>query len=270
MVQQSGVTMGFLAVLLISGSGLASDWPMWRSDAQRSGSSDGQLPSELKPLWTRHFTPRVPTWDDPLNLDLMTFDRIFEPIVMNGRMFVGFNDRDKLTALDTKTGNELWSFFTDGPVRLPGAAWDDKVYFTSDDGCLYCVEAETGGLHWKFRGAPSEQKAVGNHRIVSVWPARGGPVVRDGTVYFASSIWPMMGTFLYALDAKTGEVRWVNDNTGSQYTKQPHSAPSFAGVAPQGALVATEEFLVVPGGRSVPAVFQRSNGQLRYFEINEI
>ncbi len=268
MIQQVRVTTRFLAVLLIGCTARASDWPMWRSDAQRTASSSEQLPPELKLLWTRHFTPRVPIWDDPLNLDLMTFDRIFEPIVMDGRMFVGFNDRDKLTAFDTKSGDELWSFFTDGPVRLPGAAWDDKVYFTSDDGCLYCVGAKTGRLHWKFRGAPSEQKAVGNHRIVSVWPARGGPVVRDETVYFASSIWPMMGTFLYALDAETGEVRWVNDNTGSQYIKQPHSAPSFAGVAPQGALVATEEFLVVPGGRSVPAVFQRSSGKLRYFEIN--
>ena len=60
----------------------------------------------------------------------------------------------------------------------------------------------------------------------------------------------------------------VNDSTGSQYIKQPHSAPSFAGVAPQGALVATATELIVPGGRSVPAVFNRSDGELRYFEIN--
>ena len=77
-----------------------------------------------------------------------------------------------------------------------------------------------------------------------------------------------MGTFVYALDAETGAVTWVNDSTGSQYIKQPHSAPSFAGVAPQGALVATEDLLVVPGGRSVPAVFERHGGKLRYFEIN--
>lgn len=258
----------FILFVLISCPALAADWPMWRSDAERSASSPERLPTDLQLDWMREFAARVPAWDDPLNLDLMTYDRIFEPVVSDGRMFVGFSDQDKLTAFDTSSGNELWSFFTDAPVRLPAVAWNGSVFFTSDDGCLYSVAAATGELNWEFRGAPSEQKAIGNHRIVSAWPARGGPVVRDETVYFASSIWPMMGTFLYALDADTGQVKWVNDSTGSQYIKQPHSAPSFAGVAPQGALVATEEYLVVPGGRSVPAVFSRSDGELRYFEIN--
>ena len=77
-----------------------------------------------------------------------------------------------------------------------------------------------------------------------------------------------MGTFIYALDAESGRLQWVNDSTGAQYIKQPHSAPSFAGVGPQGALVATEEHLIVPGGRSVPAVFRRADGQFVHFEIN--
>lgn len=258
----------FLTVLILSTSAMAADWPMWRSDAGRSAASDEQLASKLQLQWSRQWTPRVQAWDDPLNLDLMTYDRVFEPIVMDGRLFVGFNDRDQLTAFDTESGEELWTFFTDAPVRLPPAGWNGRVYFTSDDGCLYCVDAATGEEKWKFRGAPGNQKAIGNHRLVSAWAARGGPVIRDNTVYFAASIWPMMGTFLYALDAESGVVQWLNDGTSAQFIKQPHSAPSFAGVAPQGALVATEEYLVVPGGRSVPAVFSRENGELKYFEIN--
>ena len=78
-------------------------------------------------------------------------------------------------------------------------------------------------------------------------------MIYDNKVYVAASIWPFMGTFIYSLDAATGDIVWVNDETGAQYIKQPHSAPSFAGVAPQGALVATETTLLVPGGRSVPA-----------------
>ncbi|MCP4782052.1 MAG: PQQ-binding-like beta-propeller repeat protein [Fuerstiella sp.] len=246
----------------------AADWPMWRNTSGRTAASTETLPDNLQHLWTRRFAPRKPTWDDPLNLDLMTYDRVFEPIVLDGRLFVGFNDRDKLAAFDTDTGEELWSFFTEAPVRLPPAGWDGHVYFCSDDGFLYCVDAEDGHLEWRFRGAPNAQHAIGNQRLTSAWPARGGPVIRDGHIYFAASIWPFMGTFLYALDARTGEVEWVNDSTGSQFIKQPHSAPSFAGVAPQGALVATDELLLVPGGRSVPAAFDRRDGKLRYFEIN--
>ena len=246
------------------------NWPMWRHDAARSGAAvDSVLPESLRLLWTKQLSSRRQVWDDPLNHDLMTYDRVFEPIVMDGRLFVGFNDRDKLSAFDTDTGKELWSAYADAPVRLPPVGWQDTVLFCSDDGCLYCVDAISGKVRWKFHGAPSRQKAIGNRRIISAWPARGGPVVRDGTVYFAASIWPFMGTFVYALDATNGKVQWVNDSTGAQYINQPHSAPSFAGVAPQGSLVATDELLLVPGGRSVPAAFNRSDGTLKYFQLNE-
>jgi outer membrane protein assembly factor BamB len=247
----------------------AQDWPMWRYDAGRTAAaSKNRLPESLQLTWQRSFGSRQQAWDDPLNLDLMTYDRILEPVVMQGRMFVGFNDQCKVMAIDTASGRTLWNCYTEAPVRLPPVGYDGRVYFTSDDGYLYCADAASGEVQWKFRGAPSAQKAIGNRQLTSAWPARGGPVVRDDTIYFAASVWPFMGTFIYALDPASGEVRWVNDNTGAQYIQQPHSAPSFAGVAPQGALVATSDALIVPGGRSVPAVFERATGTFRYFEIN--
>ncbi len=251
-----------------SKAGLGGDWPMWRFDSSRSAASPDALPTDLKPLWTRAGSARVQAWDDPLNLDLMTYDRLFEPVVLDGRMFVGHSDRDKLVALDVETGEELWSFYVDAPVRLPPVGWQGRVYFTSDDGLLYCVDAESGRLRWRFNGIPGARKVIGNQRFVSAWPARGGAVIRDDKVYFAASIWPFMGVFIYSLDAASGEIEWVNDSAGSTYIKQPHSAPSFAGVGPQGAMVATEHDLIVPGGRSVPAVFDRQTGELRYFELN--
>ncbi len=244
------------------------DWPMWRYDAGRSAASPATVPDQMALLWHVDYPQRQQAWDDPLNLDLMTYDRTFEPIVLGGRMFMGFNDRDKLQAIDAKTGAELWSYYAEGPVRFAPVGYQNRVYFSSDDGFLYCVNAEDGKLVWKFSGAPNSQHVIGNRRLISAWPARGGPVLRDGRVYFAASIWPFMGTFIYALDAETGKIVWLNDNTGSQYIKQPHSAPSFAGVAPQGAMVATDKMLIVPGGRSVPAVLDRESGVQRYFELN--
>ena len=218
----------------------AKDWPMWRYDSGHTSSSDHSLPEQLQLQWSRQYTPRDQAWDDPLNEDLMQYDRIFEPVVKDGRMFIGFNDADKVVAIDVDSGRELWTYNTDGPVRFPGAVWRDVVFFSCDDGYLYCLDAEDGKLRWRFRGGPSERKVIGNNRIISAWPARGAPVVDDDYVYFAASIWPFMGTFIYALDAESGDVVWINDGTSAQYIKQPHSAPSFAGVAPQGVL--TMEF----------------------------
>jgi outer membrane protein assembly factor BamB len=244
------------------------DWPMWRYDAGHTAASPDDLPNDLALSWTRVYAPRTQVWDDPLNHDMMPYDRLFEPVVKDGRMFVNFNDSDKVVALDVESGEELWTFYTDGPVRFPAVAWNDAVLFGSDDGYLYCVNASDGGLRWKFCGAPGARKAIGNGRMISAWPARGGPVVSEDRVYFAASIWPFMGTYIWCLNA-AGEVVWVNDSTAADYIRQPHSAPSFAGVAPQGDLAVVGDDLIVPGGRSVPAVFERKTGKLRHFLLNE-
>ncbi len=257
-----------LALGLMSCTLLGEDWPMWRGDSMRSASSTESLPNMLRMEHVLRGTARKQGWEDPLNADVMAYDRILEPILLGGQLLFGCNESDKVVSYDLKSGQLMWSYFADGPVRLPLASADGVVYFSSDDGYLYSLDAVTGALKWRFRGAPLEHLAIGNRRLISAWPARGGPVIYGEQVYFASSIWPFMGTFIYALDKRTGEVIWLNDETGSQYIKQPHSAPSFAGVGPQGALLATKDSLIVPGGRSVPAVFDRHTGKQRYFELN--
>ena len=242
---------------------------MWRYDAGRTASAPEELPAQLHPQWIRQYSQREPVWDDPLNQDLMPFDRVFEPIVLGDTLYIGFNDRDKVVALDIHTGAQKWVFFADGPVRLPLAGRRNRLYFTSDDGYLYCLSADTGALRWKFRGGPADRKILGNKRLISSWPARGGVVIYGNVVYFAASIWPFMGTFIYALDAETGRVIWRNEGTGADYQNQPHNSPAFAGVAPQGALVALADRLLVPGGRSVPACFDRRTGKLLYYHLAE-
>ncbi len=207
------------------------DWPMWRYDHNRSASTPEQLADDLYLQWTVSYSPRIPVWDDPLNQNLMQFDRIFEPIVAENKIFIGFNDQDKVAALDISTGKELWHFFTDGPVRLPLAYNKGKLFFTGDDGFLYCLNASEGELIWKKLLAPSSVKLLGNKRFISMWPARGGIVIRDNVIYTAASIFPLMGTFIYAINADDGSVIWKNEGTGSNYILQPHRSPAFADVA---------------------------------------
>ncbi|MCE9552373.1 MAG: PQQ-binding-like beta-propeller repeat protein [Planctomycetes bacterium] len=243
----------------------AADWPQWRCDAGHTASTSEELPQQLHLQWVRKYTPRQQAWQDPVNDYMMTFDKTFEPVVQDGLMFIGFNDSDKLVALDAASGKELWRFYADGPIRMAPAAHDGRVLFTSDDGWLYCLEADTGKLAWKFRGGPGDQKCLGNGRVISCWPARGGPVIRDGKVYFAASIWPFMGVFIHALDVKTGKQVWINDTTGSRFNDQPHVTVAYGTVAPQGQLAATADRIIVPGGRSVPAGLDRATGEFKYF-----
>lgn len=260
----------FFFLLFISCSALlsgAEDWPMWRYDAARTAASPQQLASELHRLWVRNYPQPVPVWDDPLNQDLMQYDTVYEPVVLGKTLFLGFNSSDRITALNTDTGEEKWSFFADGPVRLPPVAGQGKVYFVSDDGCLYCLDAERGVLIWSYRGVPRDRLLLGNERLISTWCARGGPALKDGIIYFGAGIWPFMGVFLFAIDAENGREIWVNDGVGSIFMKQPHNSPSFASVAPQGSFVLSGGKLLVPGGRSVPACFDAKTGEYLYYRL---
>ncbi len=270
--RENKLTFAFLTLLIGWGVGcgpepVSYDWPMWRYDANRSAASPQELADTLHLLWVREYPKLTPTWDDPLNQDLMQFDKVYEPVVHGKTLFIGSNASDCLIAVDTETGAEKWRFYVGGPVRFPAVAANQRVYFVSDDGYLYCVNAETGEQNWKFQGMPSDGKILGNERLISTWPARGGPVLKDGIVYFGAGIWPFMGVFIYALDAETGEVVWENDSTGSKYMLQPHNSPAYAGVAPQGNLVVAGDKLLVPCGRSVPACFDLKTGALQYYHL---
>ena len=243
------------------------DWPMWRYDHNRSASTPERLADKLYLQWQITYSVRQPVWDDPLNQNLMQFDKLFEPIVAGNKIFLGFNDQDKVIALDINSGKELWHYYTDGPVRMPLATNNGKIYFTSDDGNCYCLNADSGSLVWKLSLAPASNKLIGNKRLISMWPSRGGIVIKDNIIYTSAGIFPMMGTFIYAIHADTGEIIWKNEGTGSNYISQPHNSPTFADVAPQGIFTISGDILLVAGGRSVPAAFDLKTGEELYYQL---
>src|SRR5262249_8430907 len=116
----------------------AADWPAWRHDAGRSAATPHALPPPLRLQWVRRRPPLEPAWPDQPKLQV---DAVYEPVVLGKRLFVGSSRFDCLAAYDTDSGRELWRFRAEGPVRYAPAAWQDRVFFTCDDGYLYCVDA---------------------------------------------------------------------------------------------------------------------------------
>jgi hypothetical protein len=221
------------------------------------------LPAELALWWVCDYPKLRPAYRE----QRLQFDAGYEPVVLGKIMFLASSRNDSVTALDIETGNERWRFFCDGPVRFAPVASSGHVFFGSDDGHFYCLDASDGRLVWKFRAAPTARKVLGNGRLISLWPVRGGPVLHEGRIYFAAGVWSFEGVFVYCLDAKTGEVIWRNDESGFVYGQHPHAAEAFGGLTPQGYLVVNGDELVVPCGQAFPARFDLASGKLRSFEL---
>ncbi len=269
--RRTTVTSVRIALLLLAfglpeGRDVRADWQMYGNDAGRTGYTSEQLSEQLSERWT-HQSSHAPTPAWPRS-DRMTFDRAYQVVVAERLVIYGSSADGIIRALDADTGDVRWTFATDGPVRFAPAVWRDRVIVSSDDGHLYALSRQDGKLLWKRRGGPDHSSVLGNQRMISKWPARGGPVVVDDVVYFAAGIWPSDGIFVYALNADTGEVLWCNDDSGRINMPQPHGgAEAASGVSAQGYLVAGTDRLFVPTGRAVPAAFDRKTGSFAYFHL---
>ena len=266
-VKVKHIFLGVVLLLIGSQGAEAGDWPQFRGDASRSGYTAEPLPSDLALRWVYKpaHLPR-PAWQGEDTR--MTFDYTYHAIIADGMVFFAGSADCKVYALDVETGSEVWTFFTDGPVRFAPAFWKDRLFVSSDDGYLYCLGAKTGKLIWRKRGGPADDMVLGNGRMISRWPSRGAATILDDTVYFCAGIWPSEGIYLYALDPETGEVLWLNDSSGGLVMDQPHGgARAASGVSVQGYMAAAGDMLLVPTGRAVPAAFNRMDGKFRYFHL---
>jgi len=250
--------------LLLGTELLGADWPQFRYDAGRTAASPEELPEKLHLQWIRELGAPRPAF--PLEVRLL-FDASYEPVVVGKTMFVPSMVNDSITALDTATGAERWRFYAEGPVRLAPVVWQGKVFFVSDDGYLYCLNAADGQQLWKFCGLPvhrQDRKLLGHGRLISLWPARGGPVLADGVVYFAAGLWPADGVFVHALYAESGRVLWSNTESNHiPEANMDHGIGQYAGITPQGYLAVVGGRLVVPCGAQLTAFLDLKTGKLQ-------
>jgi outer membrane protein assembly factor BamB len=235
----------------------AADWPTYGGDYARSQVSPDPLPE--RPVeswkWTSEHPPQ-PAWQGEAKWDgwnkvydlkpRQGFDRAFHAVIAGDRVYFGSSADDQVRCLDSATGKEQWTFYTEGPVRLAPTLHEGRAYFGSDDGCVYCVDARSGKEVWKARATPTDRRIPGNGRIISAWPVRTSVVVQDGVVYTTAGMFPAEGVHLVALDAKTGAEKW---------RRVQNDLPA------QGYLLASKTRLYVPAGRNNPAVCDVQDGK---------
>lgn len=203
--------------IIVKKKGL-KDWPQWRMDEMRSGYTTMQLPAKLNLLWQRDIPVVNGAFTPPGSLKSRVFPDIdyCRPVQLDKYLFVPETASDSVSAYQTDTGELKWRFYASGVIRRPPAAatladGSKIVVVSSDDGWVYCLNAETGKENWKVRGAPNNQKAMGFGRLSSVWPIWASAAISNDKVYFVAGYIPSYCLYGYCVDAKTGSTIWVND-----------------------------------------------------------
>ena len=263
----SGTVGGAVAAEEGPGAGGRSAGVIHLQNARRTGYVQRELAPPFHEVWTyraRH-KPR-PAWREPVwETQRIDFDYAYAISAGCGLVYFASSSDHAVHALDARTGQPRWRFFTEGPVRLAPGVAGGKVYAASDDGRVYCLDGRTGRLIWKYRPPIPDERLIGNEQMISRWPARSGVLVHDRRAYATFGMWSPEGIVVVCLDAETGELLWLNDSSGTKYARQPHYEAMW-GVAPHGYLALCGHVLVVPCGRAAPALFDARDGRLLWQE----
>jgi outer membrane protein assembly factor BamB len=169
----------------------ASDWPTFRHDAARSGSTKAAVAT-----------------DPQLDWQVTLGGRLTAPVVAAGKLFVAQIDAHTVHAVDVDSGAPAWRFTAGGRIDSPPTIHNGLVLFGSADGRVYCLQAGDGQLVWRFLAAPYDERVGHFDQIESAWPVHGSVLIDDGVAYFAAgrSTYLNGGIRVYGLNPRTGEI----------------------------------------------------------------
>lgn len=217
------------------------DWPTYRANNTRTANVPFSIPENVKVQWQFQAKGK---------------SNFTAPIKADGKVFVGGSD-GAVRAFDAKSGKVIWTAYTGGAIQYPPTVSEGGIYVGSGDGWIYCFNQKTGQRHWRFRAAPYERKMPVYGKLLSTWPVNTGVLVKDGVAYAAAGIASHDGTFVYALDAKTGKLKWQNNSSSRLMNEE-----IVAGVSVQGHLLLDKGKLYMAGGNVVsPGIYDAKTGR---------
>ncbi|MBN2136580.1 MAG: PQQ-like beta-propeller repeat protein [Sedimentisphaerales bacterium] len=165
-------------------------WSSLAHDAARSGATSTEIRPPFERKWYRLFG------EEGLMAGI-------QPIVAEGKVFVG-TMAGTLYAIDSDTGNDVWTFKTAGAILHTCTAAQGKVFFGNAAGKIYGVNTGDGSIAWSVQTGQAVWNCPAAFEGVVI---AGG---RDGKVY--------------AVEAKTGRVKWTS-KTGYAILSSPAIDP---------------------------------------------
>jgi outer membrane protein assembly factor BamB len=202
----------------------AADWSMFKNDESHSGYTSDAVNAPLTLKWTKD----------------LGFETDSSPVIVNDVLYIG--NTFGISALDSKTGKELWRYHTNGFVKSVPAVSNGVLYFGADDRKFYAIDAKDGTLKWmndKANDGYTASAAVVGNMVYAIpkdgsfyafdasngdviWStmvgkiAESSPAMGEGIIAFGSD-----GGDITALDAATGKLKWSYDTGVSDIKSSP-------------------------------------------------
>lgn len=176
--------------LAAADAGGPDDWPTYRGDNERAGVTKNPIDPKVDRKWAVDIGGRVTS-----------------PVIAEGKVFVAQIDRHILHALDEVSGEKQWTFTAGARIDSPPTVSRGRVVFGGADGWVYCLEAKTGALAWRYRAAPLDRRTMAYEQLESLWPVHGSVLIRDDVIYTVAGRSNFLdgGLRLFRLDLKTGK-----------------------------------------------------------------
>ncbi len=179
------------------GESSQQDWPAFRKDGRRCGSTAAVVPAKLETAWKVRLGSRL------------------SPVTaVGGDVFISAIDEHTVYALDADSGKIRWSYIAGGRVDSPPTIHGSHAVFGCRDGWTYCLNRSDGRLVWRFHGGPQERLIGAYDQLESAWAVHGAVIVlKNGAVNNGKPVvyglagrnsFLDSGLHVFALDLATG------------------------------------------------------------------